>query len=39
MMLRFTAYLLIFMFLLAGWAMPATATKRVALVIGKALSD
>jgi uncharacterized caspase-like protein len=33
-MLRFTAYLLVYLTLMAGWAMPATAAKRVALVIG-----
>jgi len=33
-MLRFAAYLLVCIFLIAGWAAPASATKRVALVIG-----
>lgn len=33
-MLRFAAYLLVFISLLAGWATPSSAAKRVALVIG-----
>jgi hypothetical protein len=33
-MLRFATYMLVFFSLLAGWAAPASATKRVALVIG-----
>ena len=38
-MLRLAVYLLVFISLIAGWATPAMAAKRVALVIGNSAYD